>query len=675
MTGVDHEGLVDGDSVTGTPDRETGNDVGNYNYTLGTLSAGSNYTVVLDSGKLTIKKLAVKIQPNANQEKTYGDVDPAYTYSTDVSLPYGEKLSGTLSREPGEDVNTYAFNLNDLGSSNTKNYEVTLDSANTNTFKINKKDITVSIDDLEKFYGEDDPAFTYTYSPATLANGELIEVKSGSPSRVSGENVGNYAISKNDIDFGSNFNATISAGSPKLTLKPRPIEITADDQTAVYGGTIPGNTFKVTSGEMQNGQTVDSVTFAYSPTTSPVHAGTYSIVPSAAVLGNGGVASNYAFTYVNGSLEITKAHLTITLENANIHWGEPTATFTVRSTSGLVGADAIGDITYKVDGSTTIATDPGNYVLDGESLDTMDSGDVGDYDVEFVPANYVIDPPFAINFAPAKGPIAGGTSFTILGLGFGFNNPRVYFDGVEATSVTLVDSGKITGVTPEHPEGLVDVTLVTDYGTVDLGMVFTYFPPPPAPKINSLGPIQGPTSGGTEITMDGSAFVGSDGKVGKIYVDGVLIRNPKFSKDGKTLIFKTGKHATGKVDIKVVTKDGAFTYKEAFEYIPGLKTMKVYILFGGDSSWIRPTEAKRLRALAALLAGKANLAINSNGWVHRTKRTDIDAALSLARASRVVAYLRKSGLTAATYTIDGKGIYNLGTKEDRRTELEISWSE
>ncbi|MFM6980500.1 MAG: MBG domain-containing protein, partial [Micrococcales bacterium] len=674
VTGVDHEGFVGEDSGSGTPGREPGNNVGDYNYTVGTLSGGSNYTIILDSGKLTIKKLVVKIQPKANQEKTYGDLDPTYTYSTDIPLPYGESLNGTLGRESGEDVDTYDFTLNDLDSSNSTNYEVSIDASNVNTFKINKKDITVTIEDIEKYYGEDDPDFEYTYSPATLANGEVIEVKSGSPSRAEGEDAGNYAISKNDIDFGSNFNATINTGSPKLTIKPRPIEVTADDKSSTYGdASLPDNSFEITDGAMQNGETLDSVTFTYNPA-SPAHAGTYSITPSAAVLGNGGKTSNYAFTYVAGSLVISKAKLTITIDNANIHWGEDTPDFKVLSTDGLVGSDAIGDITYSTDGSTTIATDPGNYVLDGDSLDNMDSGSLDDYEVEFVPGNYVIDPPFAINFSPSRGPIAGGTPFTILGLGFGFNNPKVYFDGVEATGVVLVDSGKITGFTPEHPEGLVNVTLETEWGIIDLGKVFTYFPPPPAPKIRSLGPIQGPTDGGTELTIDGSAFIGSDGKVGKIYIDGVLIKNPKFSRDGKTLIIKTGKHVLGKVDIKVVTKDGAFTYKDAFEYIPGLKTMKVYFLFDGDSSKLRKEVKKALDKLSVKLMGKADLAINANGWVHRTRKTDIDAELSLGRATNVVNYLQGKGIVA-DFTINGKGIYNVGNDTDRRTELDISWTE
>lgn len=662
--------FVEGDDFTGALGRGTDENVGFWDLTVGTLTAGSNYEISFVKDQLEIKKFKVKVQPSANQKKTYGDNDPTLTFGTNVVLPNGESLSGNLGRSKGENVDDYDFNLGDLESVNP-NYEITLDPANTNQFTIEKRDITVTIENLEKFYGEADPEWSFTYSPSSLTNGEVITI-TGEPSRATGENVGDYAISKNTLDGGSNFNVTIAAGSPKLTIKKKVIKIEAGDQTMVYGSTLPANTFSLVSGyTMVGSETVSSVGYDYSST--PVHVAEYDITPKNAAV-SGGLASNYDFEYVDGTLTITKAPLTITLGNASIFWGEAAPNFKATAT-GLIGSDEIGDISYIYDGSSTEPTDVGTYELSGDALLNMQSGEVGDYEIEWVPGSYVINPPFAVNFSPARGPIAGGTFFTITGLGFGFDNPTVLFDGLEATGVNLVDSGTITGYTPEHPEGLVEVILITSYGELNLGKVFTYFPPPPAPKINSLGPVQGPTAGNTEITLDGSAFIGSDGKVGKIYVDGVLIKNPKFSRDGKTLIIKTTEHPAGKVDIKVETKDGSFTYKEAFEFIPGLRSLKVLVIFGGDSSWLQPAARKQLDALANRIRGKVSLAINSNGWVNRTNRTDKDEKLSADRANRVVNYLKKRGVDAV-FTINGKGIYQSGNQKlNRRAELDISYIE
>ncbi|NBW73911.1 MAG: hypothetical protein EBR26_05895, partial [Microbacteriaceae bacterium] len=349
---------VNGDTFTGALSRESGEDVGDYAITLGSLSLGNNYEITVAGGTLTINKRQVKVIPSPNQKKTYGDNDPSFTFTTDITLPFSESLAGDLGRDAGEDVNNYAYTLGSVATSNP-NYEITIDTAN--KFKIDKFAVTITVNNLEKIYGEEDPEYTYTFSPATLGNGDPITV-TGSPTRATGENVGSYAISVGTLSAGSNYLATITPGS-KLTIKKRPITVLAGDTTMVYGSALPANSVTVVSGTMVGSETVSGATYSYS-TNPPRNVGDYTITPSAATV-SGGLASNYDFSYETGTLTITKADLTIYLADSNSDWGDKIAPAGAKYSEGLKNNDKLGTFSYTFDGSSDQPTLPGSYALDG----------------------------------------------------------------------------------------------------------------------------------------------------------------------------------------------------------------------------------------------------------------------------------------------------------------------
>ena len=660
--------LVGSDAFTGVLARESGENVGDYGITLGDLSLGSNYDLSVTGGKLTINKLAVKVVPSAGQKKTFGDVDPVFTYTTDVVLPFAESLTGDLGRDSGEDATDYAFTLGSVGSG-ASNYDITIDT--TSKFTIEKFALSITVDSLEKFYGEDDPTYTYTLSSETLANGDSI-VLTGSLTRVEGQNVGQYVISAGSLTPGSNFATTISTGA-KLTIKKVAITLTADNQSTAYGTSLPENSVTVTSGTLVGSETISSTTYTYS-TNPPKNVGTYTITPSAALIG-GGLASNYDLTYVDGELTITKASLTIYLSDSNSDWGDPIVPAKPSGAEGLVTGDKLGTFDYTYDESETAPLLPGTFALNG-TVASFAAGSPDNYEITIVPATYTINAPFFVSIDPPSGPEAGGTRFSILGFGFGLNNPVVQFDGIEATSVKLVGSTQITGVTPPHAQGPVAVTLITDAGTLELGEVFTYIPPKPRPQISALAPIQGTTTGGTKVTLSGVALKGTDGKVAKIYVDGVLATGVKVSADGTTLEFITPKNSAGPADVKVVTKEGEFTFAGGFKYIPGARTSSTstsFIVFGGDSSVLqKPAIAGLQKLIKGIPKGAKVITIKISGWVKRTASTAIDAKLSLARANVTASFLKKAGIKGK-YVIKGNGIYRLGNDQDRRAEIEIIW--
>ncbi|HAU1599272.1 TPA: DUF1566 domain-containing protein [Legionella pneumophila] len=77
----------------------------------------------------------------------------------------------------------------------------------------------------------------------------------------------------------------------------------------------------------------------------------------------------------------------------------------------------------------------------------------------------------AIN--PTSGAASGGTGFTLTGTGL-TGATSVIFDGIAATSVNVVNSTTVTGVTPAHTAGAVDVVINTPAGGATLANGYTY---------------------------------------------------------------------------------------------------------------------------------------------------------------------------------------------------------
>jgi outer membrane protein OmpA-like peptidoglycan-associated protein len=185
-------------------------------------------------------------------------------------------------------------------------------------------------------------------------------------------------------------------------------------------------------------------------------------------------------------------------------------------------------------------------------------------------------------------------------------------------------------------------------------------------------PSISPTNGGAKITVNGANFKGSDGKIARIYVDGVLVKNVKVSADGMSISFVAPAHKLGAYSFSIKTKDGSTSY--GITYVPGVKKLTRFILFSGDSAKILPEADKQLKSLSKILRGKSKLNIRVLGWVHRTSSTRIDAKLSEARAKATIKLLKKYGVKA-TFTRAAKGIYKKGDYTDRRAEIDAVWSE
>jgi hypothetical protein len=278
--------LAFSDVFSGALARISGENVGSYAIGQGTLSAGSNYMLTFIGANFSITVRPITVTAAA-KTKIYGDPDPALTYQiTSGSLAFSDIFSGTLTRAAGETVGTYAISQGTLALTN--NYALTFVGAN---FTITARPITVTANPQAKVYGYADPSFTFHISSGTLVGSDAF---SGALSRVSGENVSDYAITQGTLALNANYALTFV--SANLSITPRPIGITADPQTKIYGDNDPVFTYHISSGTLVGNDTFSGALSR----ASGENIGSYLINPGSLTLG-----TNY-------TLSLTAANLTIT---------------------------------------------------------------------------------------------------------------------------------------------------------------------------------------------------------------------------------------------------------------------------------------------------------------------------------------------------------------------------
>ena len=337
--------LVSGDSFSGELTRAVGEDVGTYAIKQGTLALSDNYYLTYVGAELTISQFVSVITVTAEaKSKTYGDSNPALTYTFNPALQDGDTFSGSLERALGEDVGSYAINQGSLTAG--PNYNISFTGAE---LTINKRAITVTADSQSKVYGDTDPTLTHQITSGSLVDGDSL---TGVLTRDAGENVGAYAITRGTLSAGGNYNLTFVGAN--LTITAKGLTITADNQTKTFGQTLTFNGNEFTSNGLVNEDSVTSVTLTSTGADSSAVAGTYDIIPSAAV-GSSGL-DNYTITYTNGMLTVNeKLNPVITWgDPADITYPTPLSSIQLNATSSVEGTfvynPAAGTVLYAGNG-------------------------------------------------------------------------------------------------------------------------------------------------------------------------------------------------------------------------------------------------------------------------------------------------------------------------------------
>jgi gliding motility-associated-like protein len=259
LTYTNTPALTGTDVFTGSLTRTAGEDVGTHAINQNTLALSSNYILNYISADLTITAKTITVTADA-QSKTYGDADPALTYTSTPALVGADNFTGVLSRANGENIGTHAINQNSLALSS--NYILNYTGAD---LTIGKKTINVTADTQSKTYGDADPALTYTSTPALVGADNFA----GFLTRTAGENVGPYAINQNTLALGSNYvlnytgaDLTISANTQTISFSALADKLSTDaiftlTATATSGLDISYTSSDATIARIVNGNQVE----------------------------------------------------------------------------------------------------------------------------------------------------------------------------------------------------------------------------------------------------------------------------------------------------------------------------------------------------------------------------------------------------------------------------------
>jgi hypothetical protein len=168
--------------------------------------------------------------------------------------------------------------------------------------------------------------------------------------------------------------------------------------------------------------------------------------------------------------------------------------------------------------------------------------------------------PAVTGISPNNGPMAGGTSVTITGSNY-TNVTAVTFGGVNATSYTVNSSTQITATAPAEVAGIVNVQVTTQSGSSAVVTADQYTYNAAAPTITSISPTNGPTAGGTSVTITGTNFTG-----GSAVYFGTSAALTFHVNSDSSLTAVSPLAAAGVVDITVVTANGTSATSAADQF-------------------------------------------------------------------------------------------------------------
>ncbi len=364
------ENLPDGEQLLGSLSREPGEEVGDYVITRGSLTNANNpnYAITFNNNnkKYSIEPRIVKIMVD-DKQITYGDNEGNIIYylSEETPLQTGVLLQniliGAATREQGNNSGEYNYLIGTIQVRNGQTHRYTL-QFDGGTLTINKRDLTIQVEDKTKTYGNADPLLTYV-----ITNGSLLNSAELTLSRNNGENAGSYPISATLSN--SNYNFSFLPGT--LTITPAPITIKANSTQKQYGYADPVFTYYLLSG-----------TLKFNDTMSGIFAGTLGrevgeIVDTYNILqGNLIANANYLLTFEGNIFTIIPREITVTANAIQKFLDEENPTFTYRVSPSLVNGDIL-------QGALSVETvsGVGEYNI---SIGTLDGGD--NYNITFVGA-------------------------------------------------------------------------------------------------------------------------------------------------------------------------------------------------------------------------------------------------------------------------------------------------
>ncbi len=367
--------------------------------TGGTFTA-SNYSISYTAGNIIVGTATLTIT-TSNANKTYGTLITGGTGSTaftSVGLQNGETI-GTVTIAYGtgaaatDAVGTYTGQVTASaatgGTFTASNYSISYTVGN---IIVAKATLTITANNQSKTYGTAVTFLGTEFTTSGLVNSDAVTsvtLTSGGAAATAGVAGSPYTIVPSAAAGTglTNYNITYLNGS--FTVNKATLTITASNVNKTYGTLITGGTGSTafTSVGLQNGETIGTVTIAYSTGSAATAAvGTYTgQVTASAATGGTFTAGNYTIGYTAGNIIVGTVTLTITANNVNktygtlitggagstaftsvgLQNGETISTVTIAYGTGASATDAVGTYTGQVTASAATGGTftAGNYTI------------------------------------------------------------------------------------------------------------------------------------------------------------------------------------------------------------------------------------------------------------------------------------------------------------------------
>ena len=375
----------DGKYVLATAGNLLEADVGKVVVELSSNDANASGTFTAIAERLTGDKAGnYKLPENATKEYTIGLAEQTLTFAKtgDQSLTYGNTFANPATNKSADgSAVTYTSSdpnvatVDENGVVTAKNVGTTTITASaaavtgkysnaTESYKltVTARPISLTLNPVTYYYGDTGVSFTpsLTIVSGSLAEGDTLKTLKPSWSGGGTSKVGTFDV--NVFSWGnSNYNVTFD-GKDKLIVQPRPITVTVDPESRVYGEANPTFTVKKTGGmDFVGSDTLESLGLTLTSTataTSPV--GKYNVTGTAT---NG----NYDVTVVGtDKLTIERKSITVTVDAVSRAYGSDNPTFTVTAPSGaLVGDDTVESLGLTLTSAAAETSPVGKYNVTG----------------------------------------------------------------------------------------------------------------------------------------------------------------------------------------------------------------------------------------------------------------------------------------------------------------------
>jgi len=333
-------------------------------------------------------------------------VTPAITWATPATIPYGTMLSAAQLNATSNVQGTFTYTpaAGAVPSAGSHTLSVTFQPADTTDYTTATATRTLQVARATPRINWPAPS-SITYG-AALSSAQLnatsatagVFTYSPAAGAIPGAGSHTLTVSFTPADT-TNFSPTTATVT--LQVNKAVLTVTANNANRAYGAANPAFTAAISG--FVNGDTASrALTGSASVTTSATvksFVGSYAITPATGSLS----AANYTFRFVNGSLTITKAALTITANSVSVPYNQAIPNLTYSATGYLNG-----DTSYAYTGAPSETTTAGKGSSVGTYPIAITQGSLAatNYSFKFVNGTLTVTS-LGTTAAPVFRPVAG----------------------------------------------------------------------------------------------------------------------------------------------------------------------------------------------------------------------------------------------------------------------------